>query len=165
MMFRLAPVFLFFLLVLAFFVLLARPDSAPSAGNLPRPLPALALVDVNGAAVTVPQNEWVLVNFFASWCVPCVLEHPQIMSLQPKLPIVGINYRDQQVNMQAFLSKRGNPYAVVAVDSTGAAALAFGISGVPESFLINPAGQIIWHSAGPIMASQLAEIEELLDAR
>lgn len=161
---RMLPAVLFFALVLAFFALLTREDELAETA-VQRPVPVVQLVDFAGKPVTLPQGKWVLVNFFASWCVPCVLEHPQLMELKDKLTIIGINYRDQRVNAEAMLKQRGNPYVAIAADNKGEAALAFGIAGVPETFLINPQGQIVWHAAGPVMQNQLDEIKEAIDAR
>lgn len=161
---RMLPVLLFFVLILAFLAILTREEQPAENATL-RAVPQVALVDFVGKPVVLSQGKWVLVNFFASWCVPCVLEHPQLMELKDKLTIIGINYRDQTVNAKAFLAARGNPYAHVATDGKGEAALAFGIAGVPESYLINPDGQIVWHAAGPVMQSQLQEILEAIHAR
>lgn len=161
---RMMPVFLFVALVLAMFSVLTREDQTPEVAIV-RETPAVKLVDFSNKPVQLPQDKWVLVNFFASWCVPCVIEHPQLMELQKKLPIVGINYRDGRENAQAMLKSRGNPFVAVAADKAGEAALAYGIAGVPESFLINPEGQIVWHFAGPIMQTQLDEIKEQINAR
>lgn len=164
MMARMMPVFVFFALILAFFVLLTQPDSAPETA-MAKPVPQLALLDHAGKAIKLPEGQWILVNFFASWCVPCVIEHPQLMELQKELPIVGISYRDKFENMKAMLKSRGNPYALIAEDISGVAAMAFGISGVPETFLISPTGQIVWHMAGPIMAGDMGEIKEVIRAQ
>lgn len=164
MMARMMPVVLFFALVMAFFVLLTRPDSAPEKA-MSRPVPAVALADFTGKAVPLPEGKWVLVNFFASWCVPCVLEHPQLVDLQKQVPIIGISYRDQHENVTAMLKSRGNPYVAVVSDKAGEAALGYGISGVPETFLISPAGQIVWHNVGPIMQDEVNEIREVINAR
>lgn len=161
---RMAPAFVFFGLVLVFLVLLTRPDVATAELEL-RPLPELTLQDHNGAPLTLPKDEWLVVNFFASWCVPCVLEHPQLMALQKQgVKVVGIAYRDTKARTDEFLKNRGNPYVMVANDPQGAAALAFGITGVPETFVVNPLGNIVWHFSGPVMDSQLAEIKDYVDA-
>lgn len=160
---RMMPAVVFFALVLAFFVLLTRVDRVPD--EAPRPAPNLALVDFDGKPVLLPKSQWLLVNFFASWCVPCVLEHPQLVELQKTLPVVGISYRDQRENVTAMLKSRGNPYVATAHDKAGEAALAYGIAGVPETFLINPDGQIVRHVVGPIMQDGLDDIRKAVHAR
>ncbi len=93
----------------------------------------------------------VLVNFFASWCVPCVIEHPQLMALAREgLPIWGVAYKDKPEAAGSFLSRHGNPFARVARDAPGGVAIDWGVYGVPESFLIDARGVIRWRYAGPL---------------
>jgi cytochrome c biogenesis protein CcmG/thiol:disulfide interchange protein DsbE len=92
----------------------------------------------------------VIVNFFASWCIPCVAEMPVMLDLAKRVPIWGIAYKDKPENAAGFLARAGNPYSRVASDLPGVAALDWGISGVPESFVIGPGGVIRWHNAAPL---------------
>ncbi len=92
-----------------------------------------------------------LLNFFASWCVPCVEEHPALLALaKVGLPIWAIAYKDPQDQATQFIERHGNPYQRIASDRPGRAAIDFGLSGVPESFLIDGAGVVRWHWAGPL---------------
>ncbi|QNT79083.1 redoxin domain-containing protein [Entomobacter blattae] len=92
----------------------------------------------------------VLVNFFASWCIPCITENPALMALKAHLPIWGVAYKDQPDNTRNFLNHHGNPYTRIASDLEGISSLNWGLSGVPESFLILPGGIINWHMALPL---------------
>ena len=92
----------------------------------------------------------VLVNFFASWCIPCLAEMPTLMTLQGKLDIWGIAYKDKPENTASFLRHSGNPFTRLGDDHTGRAGMEWGISGVPETFLVGPGGVIRWHTATPL---------------
>ena len=102
-----------------------------------------------GSADLRAANGPVLVNFFASWCVPCLVEHPQLMTLGKELPIWGIAYKDTADRVDTLLGRDGNPYARVGRDAPGRVAIDFGITGVPETFLVS-AGLIRWHFPGPL---------------
>ncbi len=100
----------------------------------------------------------VLVNFFASWCVPCEMEHPQLIALQRGgAQIWGIAYKDSSAAAAGLLSRNGNPYARLARDEPGRVAIDWGVYGVPETFLVDRTGIIRWHQAGPIMPETITE--------
>ena len=120
------------------------PDFAlPGVG----PLAGFSADDLR--AVTAP----VLVNFFASWCIPCVEEAPEIAALGARLPVWGIAYKDRAADALGFVARTGNPYARVGLDGSGDTAIDWGVTGVPESFLIVPGGLVRWHyDQGPLPA-------------
>lgn len=93
----------------------------------------------------------VVVNFFASWCGPCQVEEPTLMALKAKkVPIVGIAYEDEPQNTQAFLNRLGDPFAVRLVDRHGRTGVDFGITGVPETYLVGADGVIKKKWTGPL---------------
>ena len=99
-----------------------------------------------------------LLNFFASWCVPCVIEHPQLMELSKAgLPIWGIAYKDTVAAASNFLTRYGNPFARIARDAPGQVAIDFGVYGVPESYLLDKAGLVQWRYAGPLTPDVVAD--------
>ena len=103
--------------------------------------------DVRKATVKQP----VVLNFFASWCIPCAAEAEALAALSAQgVQIWGIAYKDKAEKTQGFLTQYGNPYARTAADRTGSTFIDFGLFGVPESFVIDKSGQIAWHLAGPI---------------
>lgn len=92
-----------------------------------------------------------LVNFWASWCVPCRQEHPAIMALSqdPRLTVVGVNYKDGNENALRFLGELGNPFSAIGLDPNGKMAIDFGVYGIPESYLVAADGTILYKKVGP----------------
>jgi len=112
------------------------------------------------------KNKKTLINFFASWCSPCKVEHPlffEIGKKYPELYLLGFNHKDPTLDAKKYLEDDGNPYDFVGVDSEGLIALEFGVFGLPETYLINEDGKIIYKFMGPITKDILKnEIEPLL---
>tara|TARA_B100000674_G_C37520351_1_gene769083 strand:+ start:180 stop:707 length:528 start_codon:yes stop_codon:yes gene_type:complete len=112
------------------------------------------------------KNKKVLINFFASWCLPCKVEHPLLFDLSnnyPNLYLLGFNHKDKENDAKQYLSKDGNPYNFVGIDSDGMIALEFGVFGLPETFLINENGKIIYKFMGPLTKDIIKnEIKPLL---
>ena len=106
-------------------------------------------------AITGP----VLVNFYASWCAPCELEAPALMRLKAQgVTIIGVGYKDAPENNRAFLGRLGDPYALRVLDRDGRAGLEFGVTGVPESYLIDAAGTIVAKYTGELTPPDELEI-------
>lgn len=97
----------------------------------------------------------IVINFFASWCAPCEIEHPVIMGLKARrVRVVGVAYKDAPPKSQAFLDRLGDPFREVLTDREGRAGVEFGVTGVPESYLVGRDGIIIAKHAGPLTAAQ-----------
>lgn len=106
-----------------------------------------------------------LLNVFASWCIPCIAEAPQLMKLkQAGVEIDAIAIRDTPEAVQAFLARNGDPYARIGDDPTGKAQIALGSSGVPETFLIDGKGRIIDQHIGDIREDDIPGILRQLEA-
>ncbi|WP_308910904.1 DsbE family thiol:disulfide interchange protein [Pseudokordiimonas caeni] len=99
----------------------------------------------------------VIVNFFASWCVPCRAEHESLMALagEHKVQIIGIAYKDKPAAARAFLEELGNPYDKVVLDESGRAGIEWGVSGVPETFVIDGDGMVRYRHWGPVVGDAL----------
>ena len=110
------------------------------------------------------KGDFFLVNLWASWCLPCRQEHPLLLSLSKNknIKLAGIAYRDAPLDAQRFLNQLGNPFDLIGLDQTGSAALGFGIQGVPESFVINGAGVIIFHQRGLLKKEHIAKITKMI---
>jgi cytochrome c biogenesis protein CcmG/thiol:disulfide interchange protein DsbE len=92
-----------------------------------------------------------LVNFFASWCAPCEVEQPVLMQLKArKVRMIGIAYKDAPPKTQGFLSRLGDPFSQRLVDRDGRAGIEFGVTGVPETYLIGKDGQVLAKHTGPL---------------
>jgi cytochrome c biogenesis protein CcmG/thiol:disulfide interchange protein DsbE len=98
----------------------------------------------------------VVINFFASWCAPCAVEAPQLMKLkQAGVRIIGVAYEDvpprgSPDQTQAFLNRLGDPFAQKLSDADGRAGIEFGVTGVPETYLVGPDGMILDKHTGPL---------------
>ena len=110
-----------------------------------QPVPGFATADLSRGDVTV-------VNFWASWCVPCVQEHPILIELkrQTGVRLFGINHKDPDPGGLRFLSRLGNPFDAVGVDASGRAAIEWGVYGMPETFVVDGAGRIVYKHVGPL---------------
>lgn len=93
-----------------------------------------------------------LVNFWASWCITCRVEHPVITELAKtnKITIVGFNFRDERDDAKAWLEKFGDPYAVNLRDADGRISIDYGVYAAPESFLVDPEGMIVFKQLGAL---------------
>ena len=126
-----------------------NPRGVPSQ-LIDKPLPNFTLPGF-GRADVVAARKPVVINFFASWCAPCVEEAPMLMALkQQGVPIWGIAYKDKTPATDAFLVRHGDPYTRVARDSAGMVGIEWGITGVPETYVIDAEGVVRWRTTGPI---------------
>ncbi len=140
------------------------PSETPSA-LIADPIPDFALPPLEGsdipgfASADLRTGEVVLVNVFASWCYPCRVEHPFLMHLsgEQSTPIYGVNYKDKPSDALNWLADQGDPYLAVGADESGRVSIDWGISGVPETLVIDRGGAIRYRHVGPLSSSVLEE--------
>lgn len=131
-----------------------------------KPVPDLVLptladgapVAIRAAAAEGPM----VVNFFASWCAPCEIEHPVLMGLKGRgVRVVGIAYKDKPPQTQAFLTRLGDPFAAVLVDRDGRAGVEFGVTGVPETYVVGRDGTVLAKHTGPLTEADAERLAKL----
>ena len=137
------------------------PHSVPSP-LIGKPIPRFDLPGANGAgfssADVMAAGTPVLLNFFASWCLPCVEEAPVLDTLHGQgVAVWGIAYKDKHDATAAYLARNGNPYARLAHDDAGQTAIDFGVYGVPETFFVDRTGIIRARWAGALTEELVAD--------
>lgn len=145
------------------------PDALPSV-QIGREAPPVVLTQLGSE---MPFDDAVLrepgvkiVNYWASWCAPCRVEHPHLMALAEEgIPVYGINYKDDPRNALAFLAELGDPYAAMGADATGRTAIDWGVYGVPETYVIDGSGRVVFRLAGPVTSLTLeSRLRPAIDA-
>ena len=155
--------------LLVFLLQKKNPNKPPSA-LLNQDLPIFNIVSLFNEDKTLSNNDIkekiILINFFASWCAPCKVEHPlffYIKKQNPNLYLIGINHKDKVGDALKYLSTNNNPYDYVGIDNKGLVGLEFGVFGLPETFLVNASGKIINKFLGPLTKEIIQnEIKPLL---
>jgi cytochrome c biogenesis protein CcmG/thiol:disulfide interchange protein DsbE len=160
----LLPLLAFFVLV-AWFALALRPNYDPQtlpSAMIDQPAPAFDLGSLNGGpdlSLDGLKGQVVLVNFFASWCAPCRVEHPILMRLaaEEHVALYGIDYKDRPEDARRILAQLGDPYRAIGLDPDGITGINFGVYGVPETYVIDKTGQIRKRFVGPLTESALQQ--------
>ena len=164
------PSFLFLLVLLTFFYLLIierNPSYIPSNllnKNVPNFETESLLNDKKFISSKEFGNEIVLVNFFATWCLPCREEHVYIkrFSDDEKIRVIGINYKDNNKKTIQWLKNLGNPYSNVLIDKNGKIAIDWGVYGIPETFIISSKGIIKYRHVGQVTKKIYKKINLLI---
>ena len=153
--------------IFAFALRSGDPSKLPSA-LIGKHVPAIELAPVEGltdgngpvggfTGIDLAKGHVSVVNFWASWCLPCVQEHPLLVALKERtgVRVYGVNYKDQPAAARRFLGRYGNPFVAVGVDGNGRAAIEWGVYGMPETFVVNGRGEIVYKHVGPITPEAL----------
>lgn len=164
-------------LMSAFFLVALRsgdPSRLPSA-LIGKPVPQFALGPIEGldaavggrpgiSSADLSSGEVTIVNVWASWCGPCIQEHPQLIALKQQhgLRLVGINYKDDPEAARRFLARHGNPFDAIGADRSGRVAIDWGVYGVPETYVVDGRGRIAFKFVGPLSADVISR--EILPA-
>ena len=163
---------LLFLVLAGYFALALRPGRNPQelpSALIDKEAPAFQLAGLNGAGIArdTLKGHPVLINFFASWCLPCREEHPLLMRLaeQEHVPLYGIDYKDKPEAARSLLQEFGDPYRAIGIDRDGRVGLDFGVYGVPETYVLDSSGHIRKRFVGPLTAEEVnQELLPLLKA-
>lgn len=155
---RIVPITVFVLLgiLLAVGLKIADKKSELPSPLIGKPMPAFSLPLLGEPTVVVKSDDLVgtpfLVNFWASWCVTCRVEHPVIEQLarMGAIQIVGMNFRDETQDAQAWLQRYGNPYDLIIHDYDGRTSIDFGVYAAPETFLVDENGVIVFKQLGAL---------------
>ena len=109
------------------------------------------------------KKEIKIVNFFASWCPPCKVEHPQLIELSKSFNLYGIAKKDKPQQLLTWLEELGNPFKKVGLDNEGMVSIEWGVYGLPETFVVDDSGVIIYKHIGPVMKKDVIEIKSLIE--
>jgi cytochrome c biogenesis protein CcmG, thiol:disulfide interchange protein DsbE len=130
-------------------LLMQRPYVPPASQLIGTPLPAIDLPMLGNEKTrftsALGKNKPAMISVFASWCMPCSMEHPVLMELAKtgKIDIYGIAWKDSESNVKAWLEKRGNPYKAVGIDEHRTTTIPLALTGVPETFIVDKNGIIV----------------------
>ena len=167
MKYLLSVTFLMFIFVL-FFISLSKDPSYIPSNLIDKKIPEFSVSKIpekNEIIISdLESNNVKIVNFFASWCPPCEIEHPQLSKLSKinSLKIFGINKKDKTEDLQKFLTRLGNPFFAIGADPKGRASINWGVYGLPETFIIDKQAKIRYKHTGPIMERDFIKIKNLI---
>ena len=161
-------ILIFIITFVIFYKGLKNPNIYTPNTNLEKEVPSFELKSFENNSIFISEkifkdNNYYFMNIWASWCIPCKVEHEFLMKLKSneKIKLIGLNYKDNFKNASSFLNYLGNPYDVIVSDKDGTASIEWGAYGVPESFLIYQS-KIIKRFIGPINNEDLLEIQKLI---
>ena len=161
--------FIFIFVIAIFYTSLTRDTNYNTSSLINKNTPEFKIISFDGSNYftrdDIKKNNYTLINFWASWCAPCKVEHPILMKLSrtKNLVILGINFKDKELQAKTFLSELGNPYDLLAKDKNGKYSVKFGIYGIPESILINKELMIIQKFVGPLSVDDYNNIIEIIE--
>ena len=161
--------FIFLFVIGIFYISLSRDTNYNPLGLINKETPEFKIISFDDSNFytkdDIKKNNYTLINFWASWCAPCKIEHPILMKLSQKknLMLLGINFKDKETQAKTFLSELGNPYDLLAKDKNGKNSVKFGIYGIPESILINKELVIIQKFVGPLSVDDFNNIIKIIE--
>ena len=161
--------FIFLFIIGIFYISLTRDTNYNTSNLINKNTPEFEILSFDETNFytrnDIRKYNYTLINFWASWCAPCRIEHPILMKLSKtnNLMIFGINFKDKNTKSKKFLSELGNPYDLLAKDENGKQSVRFGIYGIPESILINKELIIIQKFVGPLSIDDYNAIIKIIE--
>ncbi len=161
--------FIFLFVIGIFYISLTRDTNYNTSSLINKETPEFKIISFDDSNFftrdDIKKYDYTLINFWASWCAPCRIEHPILMKLSQNknLVILGINFKDKEPQAKTFLSELGNPYDLLAKDKNGKNSVKFGIYGIPESILINKELVIIQKFVGPLSVDDFNNIIKIIE--
>jgi len=152
--FFVTPLVIFLLVIILFMAKMLETDDKKDSPIIGKNVPEFELPAGVRTSSNLNQEDlkgkYSLLNVFASWCIPCKIEHGFLMQIKEegKLPIYGINWKDDPETVKRWFKVKGNPYTKIGDDKEGKVIVKFGVTGAPETFLISPEGKILFRYAG-----------------
>ena len=163
-------ILLIFLFVIGiFYISLTRDTNYNTSSLINKDTPEFKIISFDESNFytrdDIKKNNFTLINFWASWCAPCKIEHPILMKLSQNknLIMVGVNFKDKEAQAKIFLSNLGDPYDLLAKDKNGKQSVEFGVYGIPESILINKHLKIIQKFIGPLSVDDYNNIIKIIE--
>ena len=140
------------------------PREIPSS-LISQETPPISIIGYEGIKFTqadLKKGEIKILNFFASWCPPCKIEHKQILELSRKYAVYGIAKKNKLEDLNIWLNELGNPYKKIGMDYDGLVSIDWGVYGLPETFIIDKDGIIKYRHLGPIMQRDIEDFAEII---
>ena len=161
--------FIFLFVIGIFYISLTRDTNYNTSSLINKDTPEFKIISFDESNFytrdDIKKNDYTLINFWASWCAPCKIEHPILMKLSQKknLMILGINFKDKNAQAKKFLNELGNPYDLLAKDKNGKQSVRFGVYGIPESVLIDKDLMILKKFVGPLSFDDYNNIVKIIN--
>ncbi|MGO2513860.1 DsbE family thiol:disulfide interchange protein [Marinomonas polaris] len=157
------PLAVFLILSVVFYLQLGKDAQYMPSALVGKKVPEFTLVSLQDDQVYTHKdlpNTSYLINFWGTWCPACHVEHPFLMELANSgVPIVGIDYKDEKVLAEQWLEQKGNPYQVILMDEIGNFGVDMGVTGAPETFVVDRSGVVVYRHQGVINAENWPEIK------
>lgn len=155
------------IVLIGFLVVLAMSGGGDDGQSplLGQPAPPVVGTDLDGVAFDIDEHrgKWVLVNYFAVWCPPCVEEHPEIVAFDEAhrdagdVQVVSVVFQDDEEDVRAFFEENGGEWPVL-VEGTEGVAVGWGVTGIPETFLVSPQGIVVHKFTGGVTQDELESV-------
>lgn len=157
------PLAVFLVLGVVFYLQLGKDAQYMPSALVGKKVPDFTLVSLKDDQIYTHQdlpNTPYLINFWGTWCPACHVEHPFLMTLANSgVPIIGIDYKDEKAPAKQWLEQKGNPYQVILMDEIGNFGVDMGVTGAPETFVVDRSGVVVYRHQGVINAENWPEIK------